>query len=348
MSIKPARVQFNGGELSPWLEGRTDIAKYDKTAKLCRNFIPLAEGSLKRRGGTHFVAVTAADNEVSLKIKATPSEAKVVIGGDMRNEISVARGDTVTYEVSAPGYAPQSGSIRITEDKTLNVELISTSENYLLTIICQPAYATVKINGYERKTARFNKGKIAEYIVYCDGYVLQSGSVAMTENKSLRITLVAEGTPEYQYGDWGNLEEFVCCSQVGNWEILEKCFFLKFSNGYLPIVFPANQEAPTRIDESMFFTSSHDGYNALVHKNGAYYKAILSRDGNTAIYYREYDGSLVGGYDCLTMMVCGWSLDEDRNYAGIYKRYDAVITSGALKVYHYGNLVWELKGRNND
>ena len=52
MSIKPAKVQFNGGELSPWLEGRTDIAKYDKTAKLCRNFIPMAEGSLKRRGGT--------------------------------------------------------------------------------------------------------------------------------------------------------------------------------------------------------------------------------------------------------------------------------------------------------
>ena len=45
MSIKPEKVQFNGGELSPWLEGRTDIAKYDKTAKLCRNFIPLAAAS---------------------------------------------------------------------------------------------------------------------------------------------------------------------------------------------------------------------------------------------------------------------------------------------------------------
>ena len=54
MSIKPTRMQFNGGELSPWLQGRTDIAKYDKTAKLCRNFIPLVEGSLKRRGGTRF------------------------------------------------------------------------------------------------------------------------------------------------------------------------------------------------------------------------------------------------------------------------------------------------------
>ena len=51
MSIKPAKVQFSGGELSPWLEGRTDIAKYDKTAKLCRNFIPLGGGGRGRRGG---------------------------------------------------------------------------------------------------------------------------------------------------------------------------------------------------------------------------------------------------------------------------------------------------------
>ena len=33
MSLKPAKGQLNGGELSPWLEARTDISKFDKTAK---------------------------------------------------------------------------------------------------------------------------------------------------------------------------------------------------------------------------------------------------------------------------------------------------------------------------
>ena len=66
MEMKPAKVQFNGGELSPWLEGRVDFAKYDKTAKLCRNFIPISEGSLKRRGGTRFVAFTPEEETVVL------------------------------------------------------------------------------------------------------------------------------------------------------------------------------------------------------------------------------------------------------------------------------------------
>ena len=105
MSIKPTRMQFNGGELSPWLQGRTDIAKYDKTAKLCRNFIPLVEGSLKRRGGTHFVAQTPLDDDILFQIIPTPPEAKVLINGVERSSITVARGDKLYYEVSCDGYS---------------------------------------------------------------------------------------------------------------------------------------------------------------------------------------------------------------------------------------------------
>ena len=97
MSIKPTRMQFNGGELSPWLQGRTDIAKYDKTAKLCRNFIPLVEGSLKRRGGTHFVAQTPQDDDILFQILPTPVEAKVLINGVERSSITVTRGYKLYY-----------------------------------------------------------------------------------------------------------------------------------------------------------------------------------------------------------------------------------------------------------
>ena len=91
MSIKPEKVQFNGGELSPWLEGRTDIAKYDKTAKLCRNFIPLAEGCLRRRGGTRFVSFTLDEQEVMFKVITNPVDAIVIINGQERNSVFVAR-----------------------------------------------------------------------------------------------------------------------------------------------------------------------------------------------------------------------------------------------------------------
>ena len=95
MSRKPVRVQFNGGELSPWLYGRADIAKFDKTAKLCRNFIPMTEGCLKRRGALRFVAETLPDVDVIFKIKAYPVEAKVFINNIEQKSVSVARGEVV-------------------------------------------------------------------------------------------------------------------------------------------------------------------------------------------------------------------------------------------------------------
>lgn len=68
MGIKPALTQFNGGEISPQLEGRLDWDKYNYSAKLCKNFIPLIEGSLRRRGGSHFVALRKQLGKINLNI----------------------------------------------------------------------------------------------------------------------------------------------------------------------------------------------------------------------------------------------------------------------------------------
>ncbi|SAL59666.1 gp12 [Caballeronia peredens] len=51
----PAIGSFNSGELSPRLEGRTDIAKYAAGLKVCENFIPLIQGPAMRRGGFRFL-----------------------------------------------------------------------------------------------------------------------------------------------------------------------------------------------------------------------------------------------------------------------------------------------------
>lgn len=47
---------FNSGELSPRLEGRTDIAKYGSGMKTCEGFIPVIQGPAVRRGGWRYVA----------------------------------------------------------------------------------------------------------------------------------------------------------------------------------------------------------------------------------------------------------------------------------------------------
>ena len=150
MSVKPAKIQFNGGELSPWLAGRIDIAKYDKTARLCRNFIPLIEGSLKRRGGSRFVAETPETSEVTFTIQTVPFDAKVLINGMVLNSLKVACGDMVNYEVSADGYETVSGQICVTKKMSLNVVLVSMTERFVLTVDAVPDDAVVKIAGCER------------------------------------------------------------------------------------------------------------------------------------------------------------------------------------------------------
>lgn len=51
----PIRSTFNAGELSPLMEGRTDVAKYNNGCKICENFIPSVQGPAVRRPGTRFV-----------------------------------------------------------------------------------------------------------------------------------------------------------------------------------------------------------------------------------------------------------------------------------------------------
>lgn len=50
-----ALANFNAGEFSPLLDGRTDIQKYAGACALCLNFIPTVQGPARRRPGTRFI-----------------------------------------------------------------------------------------------------------------------------------------------------------------------------------------------------------------------------------------------------------------------------------------------------
>ena len=51
----PLICNFNAGELSPLLYGRSDLDKYKNGCKLLENFIPLPYGPAKRREGTEYI-----------------------------------------------------------------------------------------------------------------------------------------------------------------------------------------------------------------------------------------------------------------------------------------------------
>lgn len=349
MSKKPQKIQFNGGELSPWLKGRVDIAKFDKTAILCRNFIPLTEGALKRRGGTRFVAQTSVDEGVTLRIVPTPMEATVLINNEKRNAIMVARGDTVSYEVRAYNYETVSGKVTITQSMVLNIVLVSVVETCALTISPVPFDATVKINGYERKFYRGKKNETVDYIVYKDGYQMQSGSVVLSENKSLIITLEEEEEAPSEYGDWGDPVAFISCTAYGRIYPQYKCFLIKFENGYLPILFDSDKVMPSDsdVDYNRFVYTELSGYDAYLQDRNRIDRLGVIKRTDQAIYYYDLDGTTLAAFDYVSMMFMGWQLDDEGQYAATYKRYDGSVSGSVIKVYYKGEQIWEMRGRNN-
>lgn len=353
MSIKPTRMQFNGGELSPWLQGRTDIAKYDKTAKLCRNFIPLVEGSLKRRGGTHFVAQTPLDDDILFQIIPTPPEAKVLINGVERSSITVARGDKLYYEVSCDGYSQVSADYVVLEDTQLEVLLVSKSELLTLSVQTNPSDATVVLNGYQRRSIKVFKNSVVEYQVYKDGYILQSGSVVVKDNQILDISLQQDEQAQIDYGDWGTLEKFVVCNIFLSGETYRKAWVIKFSNGYLGVDLDYSQVAPEEgrvLDENMFFRTNYDLFNAVVLRSGIFTICVAvkgSADEKVVVWYYNENNELMGGIDGLSAYLVCWPRDEDGKYITEVNDYVGVVSGNILKVYYKGRLVWELKGRKN-
>lgn len=56
----PLQSSFEGGEISPLLYGRVDSPRYKNSLALCKNWLPMIQGSLARRPGTNFVGLAKA------------------------------------------------------------------------------------------------------------------------------------------------------------------------------------------------------------------------------------------------------------------------------------------------
>lgn len=132
-------------------------------------------------------------NYYTLTINPVPSTATVVIDGVEQSTITVEEGTTVSYEVYADGYYPQSGSLAMNEDNTLEVVLEENpyyNPTHILTINPVPSTATVTINGMVRRIFEGTEGTVANWSVKADGYVTQSGSYTIgTANYEMSVTL---------------------------------------------------------------------------------------------------------------------------------------------------------------
>ena len=99
---------FNGGEISPLLFGRPDVERYGTGLSTCENFVPLLQGPLERRPGSHFIVSTksgATEASRLIRFEFSASQAYALEFGDqyvrfVRDRAQVVSGTPV--EVVTP------------------------------------------------------------------------------------------------------------------------------------------------------------------------------------------------------------------------------------------------------
>lgn len=134
------------------------------------------------------LTVTLVLDQFTYTIVPLPADATVVINEQQRSSITADYGTIITWTVSRTGYATQTGSFTLTEDRTDTIGLIANQ--YTLTINPTPNDATVVINGVERRSYTEDYGTAAVWSVSKVGYVTQSNIDILTSDTTRNITLV--------------------------------------------------------------------------------------------------------------------------------------------------------------
>lgn len=196
---------------------------------------------------------------VLFTIVPTPADAIVTINGEERNTITSVYGDSVSWTVSKSGYTAQSGDMILTEDTTLNVEL--ELEELTFTIVPTPADAIVTINGVNRTTFTAPAGTSITWSVSANGYASQSGTLTLTESKTLSVILEVIGVQKISIG--GNSTTLVL---YNNGEL--------FGAGYKPYLglgSSGNQKSFVKIADNVKDISSSGSTTFYITNDGYLY-----------------------------------------------------------------------------
>lgn len=190
--IKDLKGSFVGGQVSPTLQNRIDLQKFNTWLKEAKNTKIQPEGGVSNRAGTVFIgSAKGATFELTINVNVA---ATIIINGReytglTTKSVKLDVGSEYTYEVSAVGYETKSGNGTLNADETINITLEADSNEYTFTIDNGEQGATITINDVEQSTITAQAGTLIEWSVSKEGYVSQSGSFLLSEDKTEEIIL---------------------------------------------------------------------------------------------------------------------------------------------------------------
>lgn len=197
--LKELKGSFVGGQVSPELQNRIDLEKFNTFLKEAKNTQIKPEGGISNRAGTIYVG-TAKDSTYRLTINVNVS-ATIIINGEIYKNVTTKSvdlevGSEYTYSVGASGYEVESGSGTINKNDVIDIDLEADENNYTFEISNSQG-ATITINGTEQSSVTEPAGTLIEWEVSKTGYVTQSGSFLLSaETETPMVVTLEEETTE--------------------------------------------------------------------------------------------------------------------------------------------------------
>jgi len=192
--LKELKGSFVGGQVSPELQNRIDLEKFNTFLKEAKNTQIKPEGGISNRAGTVFIG-NSKDATFRLTINANVTATIIINGTPYENvttkSVDLEVGSEYTYSVSAVGYDTKSGSGTVNENKVIDVELEVDTNNYTFTITNTQG-ATITINEVEQSSITAQAGTLIEWSVEKEGYISQSGSFNLSQTETKLVELVED------------------------------------------------------------------------------------------------------------------------------------------------------------
>lgn len=164
------KVNFNGGEMSPLLDGRIDYPKYASGAKELTNFTPTVYGPITKRPGTGFV-YSLPDKTAFHPFEFNETQAYVLMFSNLK--LRFAFGDFMlddgvggVYEIAAPYTEAQLDGIRVAQSGDI-------------AYVCHPEHPVYKLsrvgsNEFTLEEVMFKNGPFQRINTTDDTFTIQS------------------------------------------------------------------------------------------------------------------------------------------------------------------------------
>lgn len=188
MQSFPTITNFTSGELSPRLEGRTDITKYYNGCRLLENFIVLPHGGATRRPGSYYAASVKTHTKKTRLIPFVFSsiQAYMIEVGDYYMRFYKDKGQILSggspYEISTPYALADIYDLKFVQSADT---MYITHPSYLPRVLSRTGHTswTLKIKNAKAAAAKTITGatKADPCKITCVGHGMVTGDVVFIE-----------------------------------------------------------------------------------------------------------------------------------------------------------------------